>query len=115
MNIFRTSQVITFWQFTVFQYRNDSPQIKRDLICGVRVSKGLRPLDFRKLENIIKLKTKLGQDLVPSLPCRIYYFPIAVKNYAKKNIKVFWSCLILLDFSTFCQVFGPQVKFNLFS
>ena len=53
MNIFRTSQVITFWQFTVFQYRNDSPQIKRDLICGVRVSKGLRPLDFRKLENII--------------------------------------------------------------
>ena len=56
MNIFRTSQVITFWQFTVFQYRNDSSQVKRDLICGVRVSKRLRALDFRRLENIRKIE-----------------------------------------------------------
>ena len=47
------------------------------------------------------LKTGSRNILVPSLCCRNKTSLVAVKNYTKANIKVSWSCSILLDFFAF--------------
>ena len=44
---------------------------------------------------------------MPSLLSKTKTFVLAAKNYAKVDIKVFWSCPILLDFATMFQIFFP--------
>ena len=50
----------------------------------------------------IKTRHWLRHSPVPSLSCRTEVLPIAVKHYAKGDIKVFWNCLILV-LLFFCQ------------
>ena len=58
----------------------------------------LRRRSLEIKENLKKLKTECRQSLVTSLPSRIKTLVIAVRNYAKDDIKNFCPCLILLDF-----------------
>ena len=42
---------------------------------------------------------------VSSLPFKSQFLALASKTYAKLDIKVFWSCSLLLDFRTFTKHF----------
>ena len=44
-----------------------------------------------------------------SLPSRNTILAIAVKDYAKTDTKVLWSCPVLLDLFTLLQVFCPAL------
>ena len=62
-----------------------------------------------RLGSIRKI-TQLGGTQSSSLSLLKKYLAIAVKIYAKGDIKWFWSCLILLDFFlfSFCQISCSQ-------
>ena len=49
-----------------------------------------------------------------SFSSRNEYLTLVLKIYSKRDIKVFWSCPILPDFITFCQIFWQGLqKWNL--
>ena len=43
---------------------------------------------------------------MPSVPAINECFALIVKHYTKADIKVFWSCLDLINFFTFLYVFS---------
>ena len=48
---------------------------------------------------------------MPSLPPKNETLAIAVKKHAKKDIKPFLSCSILLDFSILSKILFPGLQF----
>ena len=56
----------------------------------------LRTYDLKKVGNIKR---------VPNLSARNKIFEANVKKYKKVDIKVFWSCPVLLDSHTLFQIF----------
>ena len=58
---------------------------------------------FRKWKRNLKIGWR--HKLASSLSFKFYFLSIAVKTYAEANIKVFWSCPILLDILTFGKIF----------
>ena len=66
--------------------------------------------DLRKLGNIGKIsKNGWRQSLVPTLRSKNRTVALVVKNYAKKGIKIFSDCLILLVLLTLFHKFYPQL------
>ena len=100
-----TVLVIIYWNFTVFQYRSDLPQVKRNLISGianlVNEFPHELPNDLRlTILGNIRTISNYGGDFFPS---RKQTLVIAVKKKTKVDIKLFLSYLVLLDFSIFFQ------------
>ena len=98
-----TMLVIIFWNFSLFQCSSDSPQIKQNLISNMTNFIDELPREFpndwrlRKLGNIRKVSNLSGDSLSE--------LAMAVKKYAKADIKVLQSCPILRDFFTLFQIF----------
>ena len=113
-----TILVIIVWNFTIFQYRSDSPQVKQNLMSSIAnfvyelLHELPNTLRLRILENQEILKKYLGwtQSLVPSLLSRTQTLPIAVKKHAKADIKLFFSYPILLNYSILFQIFCPGLQ-----
>ena len=107
----------------MFQYRSDEPQVKRNLISRIanlvyelphKLPNNLR-LDLWKLRVIRK---------IPNLGVDIAQRPVSLqeikflqsqskkkKKKAKKGIKLFLPCQILLDFSILFQILFPRFYF----
>ena len=109
--------VTIFWNFAIFQYRSDSPQVKRNLTSSTSNLVYKLPhqlpndLRLRKLGNIIKF-TNLGGHIAqcPVSPHKNQILTIAVKKFAKIDTKLFFSCPVLLDFFTWFQIFRPRLQ-----
>ena len=84
------------WNNSTFQYMfHHSPQVKQvNKLCIWVPSQVYYDMRVRKYYKNFKIRWR--QSLVPSLPFRNKIFVIAAKNYAKLNLKVFWSCPICL-------------------
>ena len=106
--------VIIFWNFTIFQYSSHSPQSKPNSISSIAKlvyelppelpnDLRLRILGNQKYQKNLKFGWR--QSLVPSLSSRNSTLSIANKNHAKMDIKLFFSCPILLDFCILFQIF----------
>ena len=71
---------------------------------------------YKKLLGIRKywknIKIRLKQGLVLSLPSKNKIFVIAVKNYAKSDIKVVCSCTILRGFFILSQIIFQDCGFS---
>ena len=74
-----------------------------------RVSERLKTYDLWKLGNIGKL-SKLGEGRA-HFSLNKYILVKATRNYAKKDVKIFLSFSVLLDFLTFFQTFFPELYF----
>ena len=104
------------------------PQVKRNLVSTIKnlftsfltsfyvTEDFLRKNNLKKikktlLENIRKI-SKLGGDRVKCsvLPPKEIFLTVKVKDYAKADIKVFWSCPIFYFFyflpNTLCRIAG---------
>ena len=107
-----TILVILFWNFTVFQCRPDSPQVKGNQISSiVNLVYELPPLgsqEIRKYQNNVKFGWRHSLGL--RLPSRTQTLPIAFKKHAKANTKLFFSCPVLLDYSIQVQIFCPGLQ-----
>ena len=95
------------------------PQVKRMLISVII---NFMQASFRKLAKLKKLRnirksSKLGADIVPSLPSRIESLAPTVKSYSKGCIKAFSTCLILFLFSNLKFILNKhfQKRFNILS
>ena len=117
---FRIIEVIIFWNFTIFQYSSDSLQVKRNFISSIANLVYELPHELpnegrlRILENqeiLEKSQVWVGKSLVPRLSSRNLTLVIAVKNHAKMDIKLTFSCPVLLDFSILFQIFCPGLWF----
>ena len=67
--------------------------------------------DFRQLKDtrpILKLRGGITQDPISPLQMEL----VVIKNSAKPDNKLFWSCLILLDFFTLFQTICPALQSN---
>ena len=67
--------------------------------------------DFRQLKDIrpiLKLRGVIAQDPISPLQMEL----IVIKNSAKPDNKLFWSCLILFDFFTLFQTICPALQSN---
>ena len=101
-----------FSQFNVFLLKFVSPQVKQGLIASITnlVYKVAHQLSYDLKLSILgykdmkkNLKFTKQHTLVSGLPCRNRVLELAVKIYAKANIRVSFSCAVLLDFLTFCE------------
>ena len=109
--------IIIFWNFTILQYRSDSPQVKRNLISSIANLVYELPhelpndLRLRKSQEIRKyqknIKFRWTYSPVPSLLSRTQILQIAVKKHAKTDTKLFFSCSVLLRYSILFQIFCP--------
>ena len=113
-----------FWNFTIFQYRSDSPQVKGNLILSIanllyelshELPNNLRLRILRNQEILEKDQIWMGTQpsaqspysLVPSFPQTLR---IAVKKHAKPDTKLFFSCPVSLDYSILFQIFRPGLQ-----
>ena len=69
--------------------------------------------NLRKRRKMRKISNLGGDIVVPSLPSRNLTLAIAVKNHAKVDIKLFFSCLVLLDFSILSKYFAQDYRSGL--
>ena len=86
-------------QFNLPQVKRDLISSTKDLVCELLL--GLLWIwDFTKIGKLGKFKNWMG--IQPSAQSAIQRktLVIVVEDDSKANIKVFWSCLILLDFFT---------------
>ena len=95
-------QFIIFWNFSMFQYRPDSPQVKQNLISTITNFVCELP---HELQNGLRLITLGNQEILekPQIWVETVSNPekklaISVKKYAEADIKVLQSGPILLDF-----------------
>ena len=110
------------WQFTVFQYRIDWPQVKQDLIFSItdflcklchELLKNLRLMNLGEQEILGKPQNSIGIGTrYPDCSGEINFW-LQQSKITLKHVEVFHSCLILPDFCIFCQVLCPwwQVMF----
>ena len=114
MKNFQTISGIIFVPFTVFPCKVNSPQVKRSLKSTItnfvyevprELRNSLRIRIFGNQERKRKSQNQWRHRLVSILPSKNQFLAIAVKTYAKANIKVFWSFPILLEFFTFGKSF----------
>ena len=101
-----TFLVIIFWNFTMFQNRSDSTQVKLNVISSItnlvgeqyhELPNDLKPQNLNKLGDIRKITNLEGDSLMPSLPSRNKILAIAVKKLTKCRYQTF------LDFSNFTE------------
>ena len=109
-----TMLAIIFCLFTVFQSKFDSPyaQVKRGLLSSVVNFAYDTPNDFRfKILGDQEILEESQNWLVTEANRQSPkpFLAAAIKNYEKADIKVFCSCPILRAFSTFCQMFLPEL------
>ena len=111
--------VIIFWNFTIFQYRSDSPQAKRNLISSManlvydfphELPNDLRLYEIRRYQKSVK--HGWIHSLMPSLPSRNQTLPIAVKKHTKMDTKLFFYCPVLPDLPMLFQIFCPGFQFK---
>ena len=93
-----TILVVIYWNFTIFQYRSDSPQVKGNFISSIanlvlelppdggayvptQEKKGLGSQEIRKCQK--NLKFGWAHCLAPSLPSETQTSRIAVKKHVK--------------------------------
>ena len=95
-------QFIIFWNFSMFQYTPDSPQVKQNLISTITNFVCELP---HELQNGLRLITLGNQEILekPQIWVETVSHPekklaISVKKYAEADIKVLQSGPILLDF-----------------
>ena len=119
-----TILVIILWNFTIFQYRSDSSQVKRNLISIVAnfayelPHELLNDLRLRILGNqeiLENLRFVWRHSLMPSPASRTQTLPIAVKEHAKTDTKLFFFCPVLLDYSILFQISSPGLQYQCFS
>lgn len=86
-------------QFNLPQVKRDLISSTKDLVCELLLGL-LWTWDFTKIGKLGKFKNWMG--IQPSAQSAIQRktLVIVVEDDAKANIKIFWSCLILLDFFT---------------
>ena len=104
MKIFQSALLITFWHFTLLQYRFDSPQVKRELISSVT----LRLCILGSQEIFGLPQNQMDTWLSTQSPQQKQIFGDNGKKYAKAFR--FRFCLMLFDFFTFCQIFCPRLQ-----
>ena len=76
-------------------------------ICffSCQTAQDLKFEEIKKFQEILEIGWR--HNLVLSLPFRNETFAIAAKNYGNADIRVFWSCLILLIIFTSFQIVFP--------
>ena len=104
--------VIIFWNFTVFQYRSVSPEVKRNLIPSIAIFLYELPHDWpidlrlrilRNQEILENLKFEWTYSLVPSFHSRLRLYEQQLKNMQKYILN--YACPVLLDYSILFQIF----------
>ena len=121
--IFTTILVIIFSKFATFKYSFNLHQVKRyvifsrknivdELLQQFLYHLTLRILGNQEIQETIQIGWK--QILLPSLSPRNETLIVALKNYAKPDIKVFWYCRILLGFWLFPDIlYGIVIELKL--
>ena len=117
---FQKILVIICWNFTIFEYKSDSPQAKGNLISSIanlvyglpnELPNNLRDLGSQEIRKYQKnLKFGWTHSIVSILPSRTQTLRIAVKKHAITDTKFFISCLVLLDYSILFQIFYPRLQ-----
>ena len=103
-----TILAIIFWPFAMFKNKFDPPQLKQNFKSGIKSfvcklpCESLNNFRLRIIGNLRifgESPNWLGQALVDlDSPSRNDFLAIAIKNYRKADIKVFWSSPILFGF-----------------
>ena len=105
-----TIVVIIFWNFTIFQYTSDSPQVKRNLISSIanfvyklphELLNNLRRRILRKQEVLEKSQIWMGTQPSPQPPFKNLNFTNSSQKTRKNRYQTFLflsSCTGLLQF-----------------
>lgn len=87
-------------------------QVIRDFVCKLPHTfpnnLNVRLKEIKKYNENPKIRW--GPNVAPSVPAKVKFSEIAIKNKKKKVIKILLSCLILLEFFTCCQIFCPRLS-----
>lgn len=77
------------------------------------VTRGFKTHNLRIVEHVRKI-SNLGGDTEPSDQTPFYgkKFRQSSQNYTKADVKVFWSCSVLLDFFNLSSQFFPWLHFS---
>ena len=96
-----TTLVIILWQFTVFQYKFDSPQVRFNITDFV-YELPHNEVRLEKCQNWVKTKLSVQFSL------QKWLFNDSGKKLRKNRYQIFCSCLIFLDLFPLCQTFFPS-------
>ena len=100
VNCRTTTLAIIFWSFTVLWCCFELPQVQRVMISSIMNLVNRLP---HELPNDLTLAILENLEIVPE--SRNEFMAIAIKNYKKEDVKVFWGCSILLGFSLLGRYF----------
>ena len=112
-----TILVIIFWNFATFYYRSDLPRVKGNLISSTanlvyelphKLPNDLRLRKLGIIREISNLGGHIAQSLVSLQELRLCKQQL--KKLAKTDTKLFFSCPVLLDYSTLFQIFFPGLQ-----